>query len=338
MGKEHQGSGTRHGSEFFKEERERGNWGLKIMSKMGWQEGQGLGKDGKGNTECLKAKKKTSLAGIGVVKDDQFSVTQKMYSNVLAKLQPIVAGSEVDAPVDKADEPAYNSEKAVTAFVAREGLYGRFRRAKDAKNYSSAHMAEILGRTQEHKATPTATTEFKTDIMSITSNVSMRDYFAKKLNETSKKVTKFQTASGSGFSLDFQADYYNQMMSRSVIGSKGLGFGIASNGFTSNHSDKVKQNNPKYQGFVQSEASLSLSMTSIDSSSKKKKKSKKTIETEVPSSSILTPSIPSTPSIVTQEKPKKEKRKKITNETETNGIISTEKPKEEKKKEKETKG
>jgi len=126
--------------------------------------------------------------------------------------------------VDKLDEPAYNSSRAVTAFIARQGLYGRFKKAKDAKNYSAAHMAEILGKKELEKKVEPEQPEFKSDLTIITSNVSMRDYFAKKISDTSKKVTKFQTASGSGFSLDFQADYYDQMMKQSMVGHKGLGF------------------------------------------------------------------------------------------------------------------
>jgi hypothetical protein len=130
--------------------------------------------------------------------------------------------------VAKEEEPAYNSTKAVTAFVARQGLYGRFKKAKDAKNYSSAHMAEILGKKdakeKESATSITTETEFKSDIFVKTSNVSMRDYFANKIKTSSKKVTKFQTASGGGFSLDFQADYYDQMMDKSIHGKKGLGF------------------------------------------------------------------------------------------------------------------
>jgi len=208
------------------------------MSKMGWQEGQGLGKEGKGRTELLKTKKKTNFSGVGQAKDgDQWSVAQAMFSNVLQKLQAVHADSEAPEPTVKDEgEPAYNSTHAVTSFVARQGLYGRFRKAKDAKNYSEVHMGEILGRKPteaeaeaeaEAKVENDSKSEWKSDLVVKTSNVSMRDYFASKIKSSSKKVTKFQTASGSGFSLDAQADYYSQMMDKSVHGRGGLGFGAS---------------------------------------------------------------------------------------------------------------
>ena len=41
---------------------------------------------------------------------------------------------------------------------------------------------------------------------------------------TGKKVTQFQTASGKGFTLDAQTDYYNRMMGAAHTGRGGLGF------------------------------------------------------------------------------------------------------------------
>ena len=48
------------GKQFMQEE---GNKGRKLLEKMGWSEGQGLGKESKGITESIKPNIHTSSAG-----------------------------------------------------------------------------------------------------------------------------------------------------------------------------------------------------------------------------------------------------------------------------------
>ena len=57
--------GGRHGAEFWKEEAS--NYGVKLMQKMGWKEGKGLGKGEKGTREVVKTRLKTDQRGVGAV-------------------------------------------------------------------------------------------------------------------------------------------------------------------------------------------------------------------------------------------------------------------------------
>jgi len=105
-----------------------------------------------------------------------------------------------------------------------------------------------------------------------TSNVSMKDYFANKLAQKGKKVTKFQTASGEGFSLDMQADYYNRMLDMSYQGARGLGFGRASDEGKGRDGDEKGVRKDK-EVLVEKENQMAADSTA-KISSKKKKKSK----------------------------------------------------------------
>jgi len=218
-------SAGRHGPEFWKEEQK--NTGYKMMSKMGWQEGQGLGKESKGRTSMLKARKKNNFEGIGLSSaPDTFSVTASMFNDVLQKLNQIHSeGSSAKDP-DEDKDVQCNVVQAVNTRMARQGLYCKFRKAKDTSSYSQTSLAEIFGhqnkkkeKLQEPESPP------QSEINVQTSNVSMKDYFANKLSQSTKKVTKFQTASGNGFSLNMQTEYYNRMMDISSNGVQGLGFG-----------------------------------------------------------------------------------------------------------------
>lgn len=56
-------SATRHGETFWSEES--GNFGLKMMKTLGWEQGTGLGKHQQGQQQFLKAKQKQDSRGIG---------------------------------------------------------------------------------------------------------------------------------------------------------------------------------------------------------------------------------------------------------------------------------
>ncbi|KAM3132095.1 hypothetical protein pb186bvf_015839 [Paramecium bursaria] len=68
-------------------------YALKLMMKMGWNEGQGLGKNKDGQVECVQIKRREEQKGLGSSKslgsgwDDQW--WEQTYSQSLKNLKPI---------------------------------------------------------------------------------------------------------------------------------------------------------------------------------------------------------------------------------------------------------
>ena len=59
-----QASAGHHGEAFWKSQQAGDNFGVKMMERMGWEQGGGLGKDGKGSAQFVKAKQKKDNAGV----------------------------------------------------------------------------------------------------------------------------------------------------------------------------------------------------------------------------------------------------------------------------------
>lgn len=185
---QHESAG-RHGAAFWQEEKN--NFGLKMMSQMGWQEGKGLGKEEKGQTSFLRAVKKDNALGIGAVagRDEVWSATQNMYNDLLKRLAEAAKSGDVaaerpaDAENDK--EASQSTTTSVKKYMARSELYGKFKKAKDASNYDNKSMSEIFGR-KEPLSSPSSSPSpspppMDSTLTTTNSGVSIRDYFAKKM-------------------------------------------------------------------------------------------------------------------------------------------------------------
>jgi hypothetical protein len=240
-------SAGRHGTKFWEEEKS--NFGLKMMGKMGWEQGQGLGKDKQGSTQFVRAKIKNDNQGIGATRvngDDMFSASTGLYNELLKRLNANkMEVGEGGADLTEQDEGDKSTQSQLQTYVARQNLYGKFRATKEKWKSSSQSLSEILGTPAAsakaaaslaarsgagEQAAAAAADNDKNGLVTVTATTSLRDYFNKKLAEKGKAVTKFQSASGNGFTQDFQTQYYERMMTASVKGHVGLGFGGAGNG------------------------------------------------------------------------------------------------------------
>jgi hypothetical protein len=70
--------------------------------------------------------------------------------------------------------------------MARESLYGKFKKAKDASSYDNKAMKEIFGARKGPASSPSSSPSpspppMEASITTTTSGVSIRDYFAKKM-------------------------------------------------------------------------------------------------------------------------------------------------------------
>jgi Pin2-interacting protein X1 len=81
---------------------DKSRFGFKMLEKMGWSEGKGLGTKEDGQTSHVKMKMKTNTLGVGadVGQNDRWNTVTNDYAGVLAKLS--AAASPQKAGKDKA--------------------------------------------------------------------------------------------------------------------------------------------------------------------------------------------------------------------------------------------
>jgi len=116
--------------------------GQKLMEKMGWEKGNGLGANQDGRTEHIKVKLKDNQKGVGFEgQDDTWIAHQEDFQAVLAALN-----------VEHGDENKHLTEtekksslEAISRKSKRRVHYQKFVKGKDLNNYSADDMSCILG-------------------------------------------------------------------------------------------------------------------------------------------------------------------------------------------------
>ena len=156
------GSAGRHGGSFWTEEAD--NVGMKLLKGMGWEDGQGLGKSGQGNTSLVKQFRKNDNAGIGGnggTRDDAFRASQDLFSSVLARLNG--GGDEASSSDATSGTTLGSAAESISGHLAKGQLSRRFCRSatggvgigmKDTANYGKAAMDEIFGRRSGERRRP----------------------------------------------------------------------------------------------------------------------------------------------------------------------------------------
>merc|ERR1712127_222127 len=111
------------------------SFGHKLMSKMGWSAGEGLGKNSDGMVKCISAKVKNNNHGIGcdAKYDREYTAGQDEFNAVLKMLNEN----------DTSDLANQRREKKRT--VTRKALNSRFVKAKDLSKAGKDDMAAIFG-------------------------------------------------------------------------------------------------------------------------------------------------------------------------------------------------
>eukprot|EP00308_Calcidiscus_leptoporus_P017114 CAMPEP_0119379534 /NCGR_PEP_ID=MMETSP1334-20130426/53132_1 /TAXON_ID=127549 /ORGANISM="Calcidiscus leptoporus, Strain RCC1130" /LENGTH=402 /DNA_ID=CAMNT_0007399075 /DNA_START=59 /DNA_END=1267 /DNA_ORIENTATION=+ len=217
------GSAGRHGESFWQEER--ANIGLKLLKSMGWESGQGLGKQGNGRVEAVKQFRKTDNAGIGAnaaTRDETFRASQDLFNGILARL----AGKA--GPAEEAE--LGGGATSLKGMVAKQRLAHRFRKAKDTADCDRAALNEIFGRAADVPERPGAQAGASEPGLQPegqhTSSVSVSDYFARKRRELG--LAPSTAAASSGFTLADQTMFAETQVALAYSGRFGLGHATGS--------------------------------------------------------------------------------------------------------------
>lgn len=159
-------------------------FGQKMLEKMGWQHGKGLGANEDGITEHIKVSYKNDSKGMGYKEsNDQWTEHETNFSALLESL----SGA-------KPEEVKLNSLEKKSQSSRARVHYHKFTRGKDLSRYSEKDLANIFGKKSLKESSKVGVKEEKPnnsekneDESKFLFNAgSMRDYFKKKLPGFSK--------------------------------------------------------------------------------------------------------------------------------------------------------
>uniref|UniRef100_A0A6M2EHX2 G-patch domain-containing protein n=1 Tax=Populus davidiana TaxID=266767 RepID=A0A6M2EHX2_9ROSI len=135
---------------------------FRLMKQMGWEEGEGLGKDKQGIKGYVRVKNKQDTTGVGVEKPNNWAFDTTQFDSILKRLkvQAVQSNDEVflrptevvkeNSSEEKTETDATNDakEQVVKATRAR-GRYHKRERGKLVNAYSSKDLSGILVKKSE---------------------------------------------------------------------------------------------------------------------------------------------------------------------------------------------
>jgi len=196
-------------------------FGYRLLTKMGWSEGNGLGKNKQGSTDIITVEKRATALGLGTSSDQlghhAWSETSSSYENLLNQLRgkySMVNNNKTsDAPKDETDESetegkGQNSKKkmeqlgngndevinkkskqAVENKMTTKYLsYHKVLKSKNVSLYSQEDLAAILGSSIHKNLQPTQVQSIQTNESSITISETIKP--TNESNDNKKKKEK----------------------------------------------------------------------------------------------------------------------------------------------------
>ncbi|EGT58752.1 hypothetical protein CAEBREN_26338 [Caenorhabditis brenneri] len=121
----------------------------KLMEKMGWSEGDGLGRNRQGDSNAVKLKANHSGRGLGADKLADYDSTWISHHDDFADLLVALNKNKEAEPEQTEEEKTQAAEKLSIELksksIRRRIHYQKFTRAKDTTNYTDSHKKGILG-------------------------------------------------------------------------------------------------------------------------------------------------------------------------------------------------
>lgn len=126
-------------------------FGQKLLEKMGWQKGKGLGLKESGDTSHVKVKMNMENRGLGCTKKDtdNWIAHQDDFSSLLAQLNDEHGAAAVGNDADKASAPAPSEAKSLfskSKSSRKRVHYEKFTKGKDVSRYGGKSLDQIFGR------------------------------------------------------------------------------------------------------------------------------------------------------------------------------------------------
>ncbi|CAH8255914.1 unnamed protein product [Arabidopsis lyrata] len=225
---------------------------FRLMKSMGWEEGEGLGKDKQGIKGYVRVKNKQDTTGVGLDKPNPWAFDTTQFDNILKKLKVQAAPTKTsknDDGSDKEDESeddAAKSEPAKSKTVAKvtrpQGRYKRREKGKLVNSYSSKDLEGILVKRTEEPSPAVCDIADTMEIEIISSEDQHASVKEQQIEEPSLDWWGFKSGFVSGgllgaksgkkklkaserkmFSENDQENLYNMVQDKATAGKQGLG-------------------------------------------------------------------------------------------------------------------
>lgn len=186
--------------------RDESKFGKKMLEKMGWTDGKGLGADESGETAHIKVKKRAANLGLGADSNtpDRWTEHISEFDDILSKLNSTKTTASNSRPASAANSDQEDGGSGTTASTSggqtktkrkrkkAKDLYTKFKKHKNLDTLSSQDIAHIFGDAKKKSEdlicleTCSASPEKKepsgdlSGVKTIKSTMSMSEYFNSK--------------------------------------------------------------------------------------------------------------------------------------------------------------
>ncbi|KAJ1411776.1 G-patch domain [Sesbania bispinosa] len=124
---------------------------FRLMKQMGWEEGEGLGKEKQGIKGHVRVKNKQDTVGIGLEKPNHWAFDTTQFDNILKRLK-VQAPQSNDTDIEKNSPDKVETEasvpvehkESISKCTRPQGRYKRRERGKLVSEYSSKDLEGIL--------------------------------------------------------------------------------------------------------------------------------------------------------------------------------------------------
>uniref|UniRef100_A0A2K5S270 G-patch domain-containing protein n=1 Tax=Cebus imitator TaxID=2715852 RepID=A0A2K5S270_CEBIM len=126
-------------------------FGQRMLEKMGWSKGKGLGAQEQGATDHIKVQVKNNHLGLGATinNEDNWIVHQDDFNQLLAELNTC-RGQETADPSDKKEKKSFSLEE--NSKISKNHVhYMKFTKGKDLSSRSKTDLDCIFGKRQSRK-------------------------------------------------------------------------------------------------------------------------------------------------------------------------------------------
>ncbi|XP_010156292.1 PREDICTED: PIN2/TERF1-interacting telomerase inhibitor 1-like, partial [Eurypyga helias] len=128
-------------------------FGQKMLEKMGWSKGKGLGAQEQGNTEHIKVQVKNNTLGLGATinYEDNWIAHQDDFNQLLAELNDCHGQGETESSANNPKKTFSLEEKSKSS--KKRVHYMKFAKGKDLSSRSEDDLSCIFGK--RHKSVKT---------------------------------------------------------------------------------------------------------------------------------------------------------------------------------------
>ncbi|XP_051016651.1 PIN2/TERF1-interacting telomerase inhibitor 1 [Acomys russatus] len=168
-------------------------FGQRMLEKMGWSKGKGLGAQEQGATEHIKVKVKNNHLGLGATNnnEDNWIAHQDDFNQLLAALNTCHSQETAESPDNKEKKSFSLEEKS--RISKNRVHYMKFTKGKDLSSRSETDLDCIFGKRKKKKlaqdscSNSTADEEDSSTTITTTSAFTIQEYFAKRMAQVKNK-------------------------------------------------------------------------------------------------------------------------------------------------------